>query len=265
MARGRKHRHFVLGALTLALALAIGSILLATLNRGGRPSLPSRDPTGPGLRLAGRAGLATVGLTARARSLELETIVPDESPVAVTSVRVQVVDPAGRTSAPALRSCQSGCSMASVRLARGTTLVRVEITFEDRTRAATSFAVPWPPGPSRQKFLTRVVTTMTRLRAVTVRERVTSDPRRGFYPGRPERITGRELAELEAWAPAGAQDVRELPRQKGLRVIAYAIPTAQIWYELWIDRDDLIHRERFTGPNHLIERSFSRPVESTRH
>jgi len=93
---------------------------------------------------------------------------------------------------------------------------------------------------------------MGRLRSLTVHERSTSDPRLGFSPSPTLRLSGRELLEAQVYGVAGARDVRELPAGAGsrMRIIAYALPTAHLWYVLWIGRDGLIRRQRVTTPNH---------------
>ncbi|MEW6581330.1 MAG: hypothetical protein AB1416_01035 [Actinomycetota bacterium] len=246
-------RAVMVAGIGLAAALAAIPILA-----GGGGTAQVAPPRGPALRLADRAGLVTVNLAARATSLEVRTFPSQGVEVGRGSVRVR----AGRDGdAPvdiATADCGAGCHLARIRLRPGVWSVAVVVAPRGAKPAAAAFSVPWPLGPGRDRLLRRAVASMARLRAVTVHERVTSDPRRGYTPSPTVTLTGRELLGAETYALGGARDVREIPGGGALRRIAYAIPPAHISYQLWVGPDGLIRRERIVGPNHLIERRFSR-------
>jgi hypothetical protein len=90
---------------------------------------------------------------------------------------------------------------------------------------------------------------------VTVRERVTSDPRGGFFPNPTRVVSGTLLTNT--FGVVGAQDPRELPAPGPLRRVAYALPAAPMWIELWIGPDGVVRRDRIVGPNHVLHRAFT--------
>lgn len=109
--------------------------------------------------------------------------------------------------------------------------------------------------PSAPALLREAVTTTARLSRVTVRERLTSDTNGRFFTNPPALVSGAEL--VATYGANDATDVRELPPAGGLRRLAYALPAAEMWFELWIRPDGVIVRDRITGPNHLILRRMS--------
>jgi hypothetical protein len=94
-----------------------------------------------------------------------------------------------------------------------------------------------------------------RLSQVVVRERVTSDPRSGFFANPTRVVSGALLTGT--FGIVGAQDPRELPAPEPLRRVAYALPAAPMWIELWIGPDGIVERDRIVGPKHLLRRTFT--------
>lgn len=257
-ARGRSG--FPLAAMAMALLVAAGLVVAVGLGRGGGSAEePLARPTGPAVRLAARAGLVTVGVALRQQSVEIETLAPDGISLDRRSLRLRMGPPGGQRDAMEASRCGEGCYLALARPRRG--LNRIEVTVSPRGEESASVVldVPWPPGPSQIALVRRAVAAMGRLRAVRLREQVTSDPRRGFSRSPPATLSGPKLLAVEAYALEGARDVRLLPELggRGFRVVAYAIPAADIWYQLWIGPDGLIHRERIVLANHLIARRLS--------
>ena len=52
-------------------------------------------------------------------------------------------------------------------------------------------------------------------------------------------------------------EVRSTPPGAGWRRIAYALPAAPMWIEVWIGPDGRIARDRIVGPKHLLTRTFT--------
>jgi hypothetical protein len=211
-------------------------------------------PTGPAIRLADRAGLITVGMAAGADGLQLTLMRPeiDAEPPAVREVAVGVAD--GPLTPIPVKRCGDDCLLASTTLPRGHVVARVRIDFAGRTDTA-RFRFPWPLPVEADDLLADAEERTERLSRVLVRERVTSDPRGGFFPNPTRVVSGSLLAGT--FGVPGAQDPRELPARGPLRRVAYAVPAAPMWIELWIGRDGIVRRDRIVGPNHLLQRTFT--------
>lgn len=249
-------RRSVLVSLAGSALIALGFVVAVLLAGGATPEPTRRPPDGPALRLAGRAGLVTVGLAARERSLEFTLIGPEVDGSAVEIREIALVSPGGASTRLELRPCGPRCHLAPVALERGVSTVRVAVAFAGRP-AAISMRVPWPLPPDGTALLEEAVAATGRLHTVTVRDRISSDPTRGFFSNRPERVRGAELVGF--YAPDFAVDARELPAADGMRRVAYALPSADLWFEVWIGDDGLIRRDRVTGPNHLLRQHLSIP------
>lgn len=257
--RGRPRSRLTLVAMVVALLGAGGLFVVLVLEGGGGPAESLARPTGPAVRLGARAGLVTVGVTLREGAVEIETRSPDGHSVDPRSLRLRTGTPAGRLDEREVSRCGDGCYLTPARPIRGLNRIEVTVSLRGDRPASVALDVPWPPGPSQIAVVRRAVAEMGRLREVRLHEQVTSDPRRGFFPNPPVTLSGPKLLEVEVYALEGARDVRLLPELGGrrFRVVSFAIPTADIWYRLWIGPDGLIHREQIVLAKHLIVRRFS--------
>lgn len=241
-------------ALIGATALALGLVAAVTLADDGSTTAEAPTaPEGPALRVAGRAGLVTVGVAARPRSLELRLIAPNSGDGEGELRAVRLTTPAGVSRVLETRSCGPGCHVAPAVLERGVSGLRVSTSFAGRPGAATLRIAS--PTPTASALLREAVTATARLSRVTVHERLTSDTNGRFFTNPPARVSGAKL--VATYGADAATDVRELPPVGELRRVAYALPAAEMWFELWIRADGIIVRDRVTGPNHLILRRIA--------
>jgi hypothetical protein len=193
-------------------------------------------------------------MAARSQGLEFDLMHPeiDADPPSVRDVLVGI--PAGPLTALETERCGDDCVRATTTLGRGHVAVVVRVAFAGRTDTA-RFRFPWPLPPDASALLDRAEERTRRLPRVLVRERVTSDPRGGFFPN-PTRIVAGDLL-AGTFGVVGAQDPRELPARGPLRRIAYALPAAPMWVELWVGPDGSVRRDRIVGPDHLLRRTFT--------
>lgn len=244
-------------AALLALGL-VGVVVLSTDRaeriRGEQP------PEGPALTLAGRAGLVTVVVAARATNLQLDLIAPNVGGVDPELGEVRLVSPTGTERALRLRSCGDDCHVADTGLAAGMSTLRVTTSFAGRP-GVVALRLP-SPAPDGRDTLRRAVAATGRLATVTVRERLTSDTNGRFFTNPPVRVSGRELVAI--YGAEFAEDIRELRSDGGLRRVAFRLRAASLWFELWIDARGVIVRDRITGPNHLILRTLTSPRSALR-
>lgn len=247
-------RHGALLSLAAAALLALGLVGVVVLStdraeriRGERP------PEGPALAVAGRAGLVTVVVAARATSLQLNLIAPNVDGAAPELGEVRLVSPSGTVRALRLRSCGDDCRVADTGLAAGVSTLRVTTSFAGRP-GVVGLRLP-SPAPDGGDTLRRAVAATSRLKTVTVRERLTSDTAGRFFANPPVRVSGRELVTI--YGADSAEDIRELPSDGRLRRVAFRLRAASLWFELWIDQRGVIVRDRITGSNHLILRTIT--------
>jgi hypothetical protein len=244
-------RRLIPVVLAVAALLAAGLVALASRPGGAADAAAL---TAPALRLADRAGLVTVAMAAHAEGLQLALMAPEmeADPPVVRDVAV------GRAGGPlashGTEGCGDGCTRVPATLPRGDAIVRVRVDFAGRTDTA-RFRFPWPLPADASALLGRADERTRALSRVLVRERVTSDPRGGFFPNPDRVVTGDLLAGT--FGVVGAQDPRELPAPGPVRRIAYAIPAAPMWIELWIAPDGTVRRDRVVGPKHLLQRTFA--------
>lgn len=241
-------------ALAAAALLAIGLVAAITLAGGqstGADDVPA--PEGPAVRIGGRAGLVTVGIAARARSLELTLIGPDIDGDEADLREIRLTTRSGGSSILHARSCGPACYLVPAVLERGVSYLRLSTAFAARP-GVVSLRIPLP-ALDAGALLQEAVRTTGRVPRVTVQERLTSDTNRRFFTKPSVRVSGSEL--ITTYAADFAKDVRELPSVGRLRRIAYALPGAGMWVELWIRPDGVIVRDRITGPNHLIVRRIT--------
>jgi hypothetical protein len=241
--------------LVLAVAALLAAVLVVAVTAAENAD-GSRDdrPAGPGLRLADRAGLVTVAMTARPDGLELSLIAPNIDAAAPEVTEVQLGPARGAAALRETEACGEGCVLAPGRLPEGPLASRVRVAYAGREDTAT-FRFPWPlprdAGPPLQDAVKRTAD----VARWTVREQVTSDPRGGMFAN-PVRVTSGQML-AGTWAPIGAVDPRELPAPGGWRRIAYALPAAPMWIEVWIAPDGRIARDRIVGPKHLLTRTLT--------
>jgi len=241
--------------LVLAVAALLAAVLVVAVTAAGDADGSGDDrPTGPGLRLADRAGLVTVAMTARPDGLEFTLIAPNIDAAAPEVTEVEVRAASETAALRDTEGCGEGCVLAPGRLGEGPVVARVRVAYAGRDDTAT-FRFPWPLPRDAGPLLQDAVGRTADVARWTVREQVTSDPRGGVFDN-PVRISSGQML-AGTWAPIGATDSRELPAPTGWRRVAYALPAAPMWIEVWIGPDGRIARDRIVGPKHLLTRTFT--------
>ena len=211
----------------------------------------------PALRLAQRAGLVTVGLEVRDDGYRITLHPPeieDMPAPAVTEMRVS--SSGSRAAIIPVASCGEACSTADQNVPAGAVVVDVDIDYAKQQYTA-RFRFSWPMPPNGQPLLERAARKTATLDKVWVHERVTSNPRFGVYANPPKLVAGDDLANT--YAVAGAQEARVLPASKGLRRIAYYVPTVTLWVEVWVAPDGRIVRDRFVSRTRLWTQTHALP------
>lgn len=213
--------------------------------------------TGPAIRLADFTGQIAVGLTATARQLRFELVVPGEG---AHDARLKAeAEPTGKLSADLYpRRCGEGCFTIRYRLPRGTTTITATVGVPGLEGGKARFVVPWPPRRERPELLRRVARTMFAVRELEMTELVVSGGSSSRTPGR-YRLPGKRLLRTAEMYRGGAVDVRVLGRDGGLTLLAFALPASQIWYRMWVDVTYRVRREVIINRGHLITRTFAYP------
>jgi hypothetical protein len=232
----------------------LAAILVVVVAAAGDAGSEEDPPGGPGLRLADRAGLVTVAMTARPDGLEFALMAPNIDAAAPEVTGVEVHAAGDVAASRETEACGEGCVLAPGPLGEGPLTARVRVAYAGRDDTAV-FRFPWPLPPDAGPLLKDAVGRTADVARWTVREQVTSDPRGGVFDN-PVRVTGGPML-AGTWAPVGAVDPRELPAPAGWRRVAYALPAAPMWIEVWIGRDGRVARDRIVGPKHLLTRTFT--------
>ena len=72
--------------------------------------------------------------------------------------------------------------------------------------------------------------------------------------------TAEALFVTDLYAGGGADDVREVGTDpQGFTVLSLFVPGASIWYQLHLDSQDRIRRERLVSPAFSADREFQYP------
>lgn len=210
--------------------------------------------TGPAIRLADFTGQIAVGLTATARQLRFELVVPGEG--AGDARLTAEAEPTGKLSADLYpRRCGEGCFTIRYRLPPGRTAITADVQVPGLEGGEARFVVPWPPASERPDLLRRVARTMFAVPELEMTELVVSGSSSSRTPGR-YRLSGRELLRTAEMYRGGAVDVRVLARDRAFTELAFALPASSIWYRMWIDATHRVRREVIINRGHLITRTF---------
>lgn len=245
-------------------ALLLAAVLLAAVMANTSPPRAVAAETllgppplrGPVVRLADLAGSPlAVHLAAAPGQLQVRIVDPTRDPVVDAEVEMAGRAPDGTVLGVAPRPCGPGCVTTGFRWAPGTTTLAVTVSSEEWGRGTARFAVPWPPGPSGEAILERMVEAMRGERRIAMVERVSSG-----LGGRAENRTtfgGRAFVSQALYAAGGATDVRIMPSPPGTRRLTLYLPGSAIWFELEADAATFrLKRETIVSPGHLIERTF---------
>lgn len=241
-------------AMLVAAVVAVSPALQTLQQEGSAPE--GETDRRPALRLAQRAGLVTVGLEVRDGGYRITLHPPEiKGMPAPTVAQVRVSLNGRRAVTIPVASCGAECSAADQNVPGGSVALEIDIDYANQQETA-SFRFRWPMPPDAQPLLERAARKMAALDKVWVRERVTSNPRVGQYANPPKLANGEDVANT--YAVAGAHDARLLPAPKGLRRIAYYLPTVTVWVEVWVAPNGEIIRDRFVSRTRMWTQTHTR-------
>ena len=250
------------------LALLVGVLVLVALLVNAAPprsstasaasALPQLGPpplNGPALRLADLAGQLGVGIAATNSTLQFVIVPPSDQPKESVRMTAEAIEPSGRSIDLFPRPCDPACFTIRYQLKPGLTKIRAQVGSTVWQGGEANFTVQSPLPVEKPLLLERVTNTMNRLRTVQLVERVTSGPGSKTTPI-PYTLTGKAFIQTEVFGN-GAVDVRPIARSGGLTELAFAFPSSNIWYRIWIDQGFRLRRELILSPGHLIQRTFN--------
>jgi copper transport protein len=261
-ASGSSQRPARVEAVALGAVLALSATLTvlpapADANRALSFAPPADGPIVPAGTRAGE-----IGITARASAgqLVVDLTAPatgergDES-YALTAT---LADPRGTTRPLRLRGCGTGCYYAPVSWRDGTSHLTLTASTPGWTGGRAGLAVAWPPRPA-PALLREIVAAMKKAPHFTLHELVTSNTRLDVGNAMALPTTGARFLASEPYGSGTAPVTTRLPDQDGHRRLALAYPAEHLQLTLTLDTDGRITHESFTGPNHLITRTFVYP------
>lgn len=261
-ASGSSQRPARVEAVALGAVLALSATLTvlpapADANRALSFAPPADGPIVPAGTRAGE-----IGITARASAgqLVVDLTAPatgergDES-YALTAT---LADPRGTTRPLRLRGCGTGCYYAPVSWRDGTSHLTLTASAPGWTGGRAGLAVAWPPRPA-PALLREIVAAMKKAPHFTLHELVTSNTRLDVGNAMALPTTGARFLASEPYGSGTAPVTTRLPDQDGHRRLALAYPAEHLQLTLTLDTDGRITHESFTGPNHLITRTFVYP------
>lgn len=225
-----------------------------TLARG--PSqLLGPPPTGePAAHLAAKAGWLEVYLTASRNQVTVLVLSPEDQGLAQTHLRLTASRPGSSRSVDMFpRSCGPGCFTTRFRWLPGSTRLVAAVSSPRWRGGTVDLRVSWPPGRNGLTRLRQVLTRMSQISTMRIKETVSSAPGRGFpNVGTP---SGRVFVRGEPYT-GRVGDVRYAGGGNNRQLVIY-LSGSNIWVHLWLDGHDRVAREVIVDPGHLIQRTFA--------
>lgn len=245
--------------------LAVSGLLtsLAPPTRDSTPLPFPPPPDGPVVGVGSRTGWIGEGVTASNGQMVIRLTTPstsNDSPALFTApgsrLTGTVSPPHSKAHSVRFRVCGSGCFVAPVHWAEGSSTVTLRASATGWTGGTTSVTVAWPPKPGAD-LLRASVRAMRRAGPFTLHEQVTSNTRQGVGAPSQFRLTGRKFLDAEPYGSGVAPIVVVLSQDPHETTLALAYPGEGDYVRLTIDaKDHRILRETLTAPNHLITRTF---------
>lgn len=224
-------------------------------------------PSGPTTAFGTLLGQLSLGATASAGQLQLSLTAPGSDPGEQGAqgdrdqqVAVTVQAPGAAPARVPVRSCGSGCYLATAAWATGINQVTVAAGTTGWHGGTATFSVPWPP----VDVTAQVRAMIAALRATPVielTETETSDTTGPSYPDQFPIPSGTFL-DSEPYGNGAAPIATALPPREsdGAARIAVAYPASGVYLTVTLGQDDRPLAETEATPDHLITRTFRYPA-----